>query len=72
MVVSGSYEFLEELFNFLLDFGNGIVGRSKTGNRNTVLVDNELGEVPFDGTAKKALKLSRCTLYYSQPDYLLY
>merc|ERR1712147_439814 len=40
---------LEELLNFRLDFGNGIVGRCKTGNRNTVLVDNELGEVPFDG-----------------------
>ena len=57
MVVSGSYEFLEELFNFLLDFGNRIIGRAKTGNRNTLLVDNELGEVPFDGTAKEVLEL---------------
>ena len=51
-MLSGSDEFLEQLFHLLLDFGNRVVGRSKSSYRNALLVDNELGEVPFDGTAK--------------------
>ena len=49
---SGSDEFLEQLFHSLLDFGNRVVGRSKSSHRHALLVDNELSEVPFDGTAK--------------------
>ena len=40
--------------DFVFDFGDGIVERSKAGHGNSVFVDDELGEVPLDEAAQKS------------------
>ena len=50
--------FLEERLDLLLDLGDGVIGGAKSGHGDTLLVDDELSEVPLDGatTGNKYVK----------------
>jgi len=45
------------LLELILHFGDGVVEGSKSGNRDSVLVDDEFGEVPLDEVAQQAALL---------------
>lgn len=42
-------EVLEQLLDFFFDFWDGIVCGTESSHRLALLIDNELGKVPFDG-----------------------